>query len=56
MTPVGAAAVGLGLILVNPKVLVMNAGRVGDRDLGLGLPGAWLAVTYYTVIAWLDGC
>src|SRR5438874_3513707 len=25
MTPAGAGAVGLGLILVNPKVLVMNA-------------------------------
>jgi threonine/homoserine/homoserine lactone efflux protein len=52
MTPVGAAAVGLGLILVNPKVLVMNAAAglvIGTA--GLGVPGAWVAVAYYTVIA-----
>jgi threonine/homoserine/homoserine lactone efflux protein len=52
MTPVGAATVGLGLILVNPKVLVMNAGAglvIGTS--GLGVPGAWLAVAYYTAIA-----
>ena len=52
MTPVGAAAVGLGLILVNPKVLVMNAAAglvIGTA--GLGVPGAWLAAAYYTVIA-----
>jgi threonine/homoserine/homoserine lactone efflux protein len=52
MTPAGAATVGVGLILVNPKVLVMNAGAglvIGTA--GLGLPGAWLAVAYYTVIA-----
>jgi threonine/homoserine/homoserine lactone efflux protein len=52
LTPVGAAAVGLGLILVNPKVLLMNAGAglvIGTA--GLGVPGGWLAVTFYTVIA-----
>ena len=52
MTPAGAAAVGVGLILVNPKVLVMNAGAglvIGTS--GLGVPGALLAVAYYTVIA-----
>jgi threonine/homoserine/homoserine lactone efflux protein len=52
MTPVGAAAIGFGLILVNPKVLVMNAGAglvIGTA--GLAVPGAWLAVAYYTVIA-----
>lgn len=52
MTPVGAAAVGFGLIMVNPKVLVMNAAAglvIGTA--GLGVPGAWLAVAYYTVIA-----
>jgi threonine/homoserine/homoserine lactone efflux protein len=52
MTPAGAAAVGLGLILVNPKVLLMNAGAglvIGTA--GLGVPGAWLAVAFYTVIA-----
>jgi threonine/homoserine/homoserine lactone efflux protein len=52
MTPPGAAAVGLGLILVNPKVLVMNAAAglvIGTA--GVGVPGAWLAVAYYTVLA-----
>jgi hypothetical protein len=52
MTPVGAATVGLGLILVNPKVLVMNAGAglvIGTA--GLGVAGSWVAVAYYTVIA-----
>jgi threonine/homoserine/homoserine lactone efflux protein len=52
MSPVGAVAVGVGLILVNPKVLVMNAASglvIGTA--GLGMPGAWLAVAYYTVIA-----
>jgi hypothetical protein len=52
LTPVGAAAIGVGLILVNPKVLVMNAGAglvIGTA--GLGVAGAWLAVAYYTVIA-----
>ena len=52
MTPAGAATIGLGLILVNPKVLVMNAAAglvIGTA--GLGVPGAWLAVAYYTVIA-----
>ena len=52
MTPGGAATVGLGLILVNPKVLVMNAGAglvIGTA--GLGVAGSWVAVAYYTVIA-----
>src|SRR5258705_13215856 len=52
MTAAGAAAVGLGLILVNPKVLVMNAAAglvIGTA--GVGVPGAWLAVAYYTVLA-----
>ncbi len=52
MSPVGAAAIGVGLILVNPKALVMNAASglvIGTA--GLGMPGAWLAVAYYTVIA-----
>jgi threonine/homoserine/homoserine lactone efflux protein len=52
MTPVGAATIGLGLILVNPKVLVMNAAAglvIGTA--GLGVPGASLAVAYYTIIA-----
>ena len=52
LTPAGAAAVGLGLILVNPKVLLMNAGAglvIGTA--GLGVPGGWLAIAFYTVIA-----
>jgi len=52
MSPVGAAAIGVGLILVNPKILVMNAASglvIGTA--GLGMPGASLAVAYYTVIA-----
>jgi hypothetical protein len=52
MSPVGAAAIGVGLILVNPKVLVMNAASglvIGTA--GLGVTGTWLAVACYTVIA-----
>lgn len=52
LTPAGAGAVGVGLILVNPKVLVVNAAAglvIGTA--GLGAPGASLAVAYYTVIA-----
>jgi hypothetical protein len=52
MTPFGAGAVGLGLILINPKVLVMNAAAglvIGAA--GLGVPGTWVPVAYYTVIA-----
>ena len=52
MTPAGAGVIGLGLILVNPKVLVMNAAAglvIGTA--GVGGPGAWLAVAYYTVLA-----
>ncbi len=52
LTPAGAGAAGVGLILVNPKVLVMNAAAglvIGTA--GLGAAGAGLAVAYYTVIA-----
>jgi threonine/homoserine/homoserine lactone efflux protein len=52
LTPVGAGAVAVGLILVNPKVLVMNAAAglvIGTAS--LGMPGVWVAVVYYTVIA-----
>ena len=52
LTPIGAAAIAVGLILVNPKVLVMNAAAglvIGTAS--LGVPGAWGAVGYYTVIA-----
>jgi len=52
LTPVGAGAVAVGLILVNPKVLLMNAAAglvIGTAS--LGTPGVWVAVVYYTVIA-----
>ena len=52
MTPVGAGAIAVGLILVNPKVLVMNAAAglvIGTAS--LGAPGMWVAVVSYTVIA-----
>ena len=52
MTPIGAGAIAVGLILVNPKVLVMNAAAglvIGTAS--LRVPGTWLAVAYYTVIA-----
>ena len=52
LTPVGAGAAAVGLILVNPKVLVMNAAAglvIGTASLGIA--GVWVAVVYYTVIA-----
>src|SRR6185295_5296852 len=52
LTPIGAGAIAVGLILVNPKVLVMNAAAglvIGTASLGMA--GAWVAVAYYTVIA-----
>lgn len=52
ITPTGAAAIGIGLVLANPKVLAMNAAAglvIGTA--GLGVPGVWLAVAYYTALA-----
>jgi threonine/homoserine/homoserine lactone efflux protein len=52
LSPTGAGAIGVTLILVNPKVLVINAAAglvIGTA--ALGVPGTWLAVAYYTVIA-----
>jgi threonine/homoserine/homoserine lactone efflux protein len=52
LTPAGAAAIAVGLILVNPKVLVMNAAAgvvIGTATFGAA--GPWLAVAYYTFIA-----
>jgi Sap, sulfolipid-1-addressing protein len=52
ITPVPAAAIGTGLILVNPKVLIMNAAAgliIGTA--GFGVAGTWIAVAYYTAIA-----
>jgi threonine/homoserine/homoserine lactone efflux protein len=52
LTPAGAGAAAVGLILVNPKVLVMNAAAglvIGTASLEIS--GIWVAVVYYTVIA-----
>ena len=52
LSPTGAGAIAVGLILVNPKVLLMNAAAglvIGTAS--LGGPGTWLAVAYYTAIA-----
>ena len=52
LSPMGACAIAVGLILVNPKVLLMNAAAglvIGTAS--LGVPGTWLAVAYYTAIA-----
>jgi len=52
LTPAGAGAVAVGLILVNPKVLVMNAAAglvIGTA--AVGVAGACVAVPYYTLIA-----
>jgi threonine/homoserine/homoserine lactone efflux protein len=52
LTPAGAGAIAVGLILVNPKVLVINAAAgVVIGTAALGALGTWLAVAYYTVIA-----
>jgi len=52
LTPIGACAVAVGLILINPKVLLMNAAAglvIGTASVGVA--GVWAAVVYYTVIA-----
>jgi hypothetical protein len=52
ITPAAAGGVGVGLILVNPKVLVMNAAAgliIGTAR--FGSPGTWLAVACYAAIA-----
>ena len=52
ITLVGAAAIGMGLVLANPKVLAVNAAAglvIGTAE--LGVPGAWLAVVYCTALA-----
>ena len=51
ITPVGAAAIGFGLVVANPKVLVMNAAAgliIGMVAVGVGV---WFAVTFYTALA-----
>src|SRR5882762_6072400 len=52
LTPIGAGAIAVGLILINPKVLVMNAAAgvvIGTGSMGIA--GVSAAVAYYTVIA-----
>jgi hypothetical protein len=52
ITPIGAFALGIGLIVVNPKVLVMNAAAglvIGTA--AWGMPATWLAVGYYSALA-----
>ncbi|MBE1551611.1 hypothetical protein GGC64_005671 [Mycobacterium sp. OAS707] len=52
LTPVGAFAVAVGLILINPKVLVMNgAAGLVIGTAAVGAAGVWVAVVYYTAIA-----
>ncbi len=51
VTPAGAAIIGFGLVVANPKVLVMNAAAgliVGTTTAGAML---WIAVAFYTVLA-----
>lgn len=51
ITPLGASAVGFGLVIANPKVLVLNAAAgliIGTEAVGVGL---WLAVAFYTALA-----
>jgi threonine/homoserine/homoserine lactone efflux protein len=51
ITPAGAAAVGFGLVVANPKVLVMNA--AAGLIIGTAAAGArvWVAVALYTALA-----
>ena len=51
ITPAGAAVIGFGLVLANPKVLVMNAAAgliIGTAAVGAAV---WIAVAFYTVLA-----
>ena len=51
ITPAGAAAFGFGLVVANPKVLVMNA--AAGLIIGTAAAGAdvWIAVASYTALA-----
>jgi threonine/homoserine/homoserine lactone efflux protein len=51
ITPAGAAIIGFGLVVANPKVLVMNA--AAGLIIGTAAAGAmvWIAVAVYTVLA-----
>jgi hypothetical protein len=51
VTPIGGALVGFGLVLANPKVLLMNAAAgliIGTTAVGVG---GWLYGAAYTVLA-----
>ncbi len=52
ITPVRSGVVGIVLALANLKVLLINAAAglaIGTAE--LGIPGAWVAVAYYTGLA-----
>jgi Sap, sulfolipid-1-addressing protein len=51
ITPAGAAVIAFGLVIANPKVLVMNAAAgliIGTTAVGVGV---WIAVALYTALA-----
>jgi hypothetical protein len=51
ITPAGAGVIGFGLVVANPKVVVMNAAAgliIGTTTVGIG---GWLAVAFYTALA-----
>jgi threonine/homoserine/homoserine lactone efflux protein len=51
ITPAGAGIIGFGLVVANPKVLVMNA--AAGLIIGTAAAGAmvWVAVAFYTALA-----
>lgn len=52
IAPAAAFGLGVGLILVNPKVLLMNAAAglvIGTA--AWGMPATWVAVVYYSALA-----
>ena len=51
ITPASATLIGLGLVVANPKVLVMNAAAgliIGTAAVGVSV---WLAAAFYTALA-----
>jgi threonine/homoserine/homoserine lactone efflux protein len=51
ITPLGAAGIGVGLVMVNPKILAMNGAAgllIGTAATG---PTMWAAVALYTLLA-----
>jgi threonine/homoserine/homoserine lactone efflux protein len=51
ITPAGAAAVGFGLVVANPKVLVMNAAAGLIIGTAAAAAHVWIAVALYTALA-----